>query len=324
MINVAMLSFWHVHADDYARQIAAIEGCRVAAVWDELPDRGREKAAKYGVPFYASLDDLLAAPGIDAVIVDAPTSMHAEVMVKAARAGKHIYTEKLLALTVKEADEILAAVRQAGVKFMISFPRRSEQPWVYVKQAIEQGLVGAVTHVRTRWSHNGAVANWLPAHFYDPVQCGGGALIDLGAHPMYLAEWFLGRPTSVTARLSEVMGKGVDDNAVVVLEFASGALATAETAFVATNCPSTVEVVGTEGTIFAGFPGHPVQVASKKLGEGWFAPRLGQPLPTPMRQWVDMITTGAEPLITMQDARNLTELMEAAYISAREGRTVRL
>lgn len=324
MLNVAMLSFWHVHADDYARQIAAIEGCRVAAVWDEVPARGREKADRYGVPFYEDLDALLAAPEIDAVIVDTPTNVHTEVMVKAARAGKHIFTEKVLALTVREADEIIAAVQEAGVQFMISLPRRCEQPWLYVKQAIDDGLIGTVTHVRARWSHNGAVANWLPPHFYDPVQCGGGALIDLGAHPVYLTDWFLGRPAAVTARLGEVAGKGVDDNAVVILEYANGALATVEAAFVSTNCPPTVEVTGTEGTILAGFPGHPVQISGPKIGQGWLAPNLPPATPTPMRQWVGMITHGAAPTITIQDGRNLTELMEAAYISAREGRTVLL
>lgn len=324
MLNVAMLSFWHVHADDYARQISSIEGCRIAAVWDELPERGRQKADRYGAPFYESLAEVLASPDIDAVIVDTPTNMHPDVMIQAARAGKHIFTEKVLALTVREADEIIAAVQEAGVKFMISLPRLTEQPWLYVKQAIDDGLIGTVTHLRARWSHNGAVANWLPPHFYDPVACGGGVLIDVGAHPMYLLDWFLGRPAAITARLSEVAGKGVDDNAVVILEYEGGAMATVETSFVATNCPVTVEVTGTEGTIFAGFPGHSVQIASTKLGQGWLAPNLPPAAPTPMRQWVEMIRSDKAPAITIEAGRRLTELMEAAYISAREGRTVRL
>jgi len=105
MIRVAMLSYWHVHAWDYTRQAQSHPDVTIGAVWDELPERGRAAAEQLGVPFYESLDDLLALPEIDAVIVDAPTSMHRDVMVAAARAGKHIFTEKVLAPTLAEAHQ---------------------------------------------------------------------------------------------------------------------------------------------------------------------------------------------------------------------------
>jgi predicted dehydrogenase len=82
MIRVAMLSYWHVHAWDYTRQAQSHPDVTIGAVWDELPERGRAAAEQLGVPFYESLDDLLALPEIDAVIVDAPTSMHRDVMVR--------------------------------------------------------------------------------------------------------------------------------------------------------------------------------------------------------------------------------------------------
>src|SRR5689334_21733477 len=92
MIRIAMLSFWHVHGKDYARAAPEHPETEIVAVWDEVPERGRTEAEQRGVPFYAQLDELLAQPNIDGVIVDTPTSMHRDVIVAAARAGKHIFT----------------------------------------------------------------------------------------------------------------------------------------------------------------------------------------------------------------------------------------
>ena len=124
MIKVAMLSGWHVHAKGYARQANSIPGVEVAAIWDEEPSRGEAWAEELGVPFYADLDELLAVDDIDGVIVDTPTNMHREVIVKAAKAGKHIFTEKVLALTVEDCEAIAEAVKEAGVKFAISYPHQ--------------------------------------------------------------------------------------------------------------------------------------------------------------------------------------------------------
>lgn len=94
MIRVAMVSFWHVHANDYASQAEEHPDTEIVAVWDEIPERGRKEAEARGIPFYESLDELLKQDGIDAVIVDTPTNLHRDVMVKAAAAGKHIFTER--------------------------------------------------------------------------------------------------------------------------------------------------------------------------------------------------------------------------------------
>ena len=121
-IRLAMLSFWHVHANDYLHQALATHGMQVAAIWDEEPARGQAQARTLGVPFYTQLDDLLAHADVDGVIVDAPTTMHRNVMVAAAQAGKHIFTEKVLAPTLRECNEIVAAVDKAGVVLMVSLP----------------------------------------------------------------------------------------------------------------------------------------------------------------------------------------------------------
>ena len=125
MLRVGMLSSWHVHARGYAEELKNISNVHIAAVWDELPDRGKQWAGELNVPFVPDLDAFVSRDDVDAVVVDAPTNRHAEVMIAAAKAKKHIFTEKVMALTVRECDEIAEAVRQAGVKFCISFPART-------------------------------------------------------------------------------------------------------------------------------------------------------------------------------------------------------
>ena len=97
MLKIAMLSKWHVHAAGYAREFNQTGKSKVVAVWDEEEARGKEWAGELGVPFYSSLDEILASD-IDAVCVTTPTTMHREVILKAAKAGKCIFTEKALEL----------------------------------------------------------------------------------------------------------------------------------------------------------------------------------------------------------------------------------
>ena len=97
MIKVAMLSKWHVHAGGYANMVKNSGKAEIAAVWDDDTARGEAWAAELGAEFIADLDALLAREDIDAVVCDAPTTAHHDVLIKAAKAGKHIFTERLCA-----------------------------------------------------------------------------------------------------------------------------------------------------------------------------------------------------------------------------------
>jgi len=323
-MRVAMLSKWHVHARDYARQLQAMDNVHIAAVWDEERDRGNEWAHDLGVDFEADLDKLLCRNDIDAVVIDSPTSMHADIMVAAAEAGKHIFTEKAMALTVKDCNRISDAVNKAGVKFGISFPARTMSHNLYVKKAIDQGLLGEITLLRIRNGHDGALNNWLPAYWYDEQKAGGGAMMDLGCHPMYLASWILGRPKRINSMFSYYTGREVEDNAQCSIEFENSSVAIIETSFVTYKTPGVLEAYGTEGTILV--TGNDVKISSKKMPvefKGWTLPEdLPRALESPIKQWVNAVTTDTEVLYGLEEGTKLTELLEAAYISHKEKRQV--
>ncbi|WP_219836415.1 Gfo/Idh/MocA family protein [Paenibacillus sp. R14(2021)] len=325
MIRVGMLSYWHVHAWDYTKQVQENPNTEVAAVWDEIPARGQEAAAKLGVPFIADLDELLARTDIDAVVVDAPSNIHRDVMVKAARAGKHIFTEKVIAPTLREVNEILAAVREAKVKLTVSLPRLNDKYTLAAQEVLSKGLLGQLTQARVRLSHNGATADWLPKHFYNLEQTGGGALIDLGCHPMYLTRLFLGLPQSVSAAFGYVTGKEVEDNAVATLHYDNGAIGIVEAGFVNAHSPFCVEIHGTEGTLLYGLPDEVVRVKSNKLeAQEWVTIEQPANAISAFDQWVGHVLNNTEATENVGLAVDLTKLMEAATIANAEKRVVSL
>ncbi|KWX81146.1 oxidoreductase [Paenibacillus riograndensis] len=327
-LRIGVLSLWHVHAWDYIKQVQEHEDTVIAAVWDEDPVRGQAAAGQLNVPFYASLADLLAEDDIDGVIVDAPTRMHTEVLTAAAKAGKHIFTEKVIAATLKEANAILSEVSKQGITLTVSLPRLYDGYTLAIKEVLRKGLLGSVTYVRVRLSHDGAIAGWLPVHFYNLEDCQGGALIDLGCHPMYLTRLFLGQPvTGLSASFGYVTGKEVEDNAVATLATDSGAIGVVEAGFVNSHSPFAIEVHGTEGTLLYGTPDQKLLIRTKAAG-GVYQEWTEWPLPAPeesaFRQWVAHIQANTFAEDNVQTALELTRLMEAANLAAREGRTILL
>ncbi len=324
MLNIAMLSKWHVHADNYAAFVQAQPDARITCVWDEDAARGKAWGEALNVPFVACVDELLARPDVDAVIIDSPTSMHGELMVKAAKAGKHIFTEKCMCLTVKDCDEVISAVEKAGVIFTISFPQRARGRSLLVKKLIEEGTLGDVTLVRTRSSHNGALAGWLPDYWFDPGTTGGGAMMDLGAHPMYLARWLLGRPARISSLFNTRAGYAVEDNAVCVIEFENKAIAVTETSLISGMNPDTLEVYGTRGVLLA--LDNTVRLRTeetmKKTPDGWTELQPLPDEPLPLRQFLDSALYGKPVQYGLKEGRELTELMENAYRAHRERREI--
>lgn len=322
MINVAMLSFWHVHAEGYAREVQESPLAQITAVWDEDPERGRAQAQKLGVPFHADMAQAMA--GADAVVVTAPTNRHEEVILAAARAGKAIFTEKVLAPTLDEALRIAGGVEAAGVPFCISFPHRGFPANRFIKQVVDEGRIGRVTLARMRNAHAGSTDGWLPEHFYDPVTCGGGAMMDLGAHPMYLLGWLLGEPRRITSLFTSVTGHAVEDNAVSTIEFAGGAIGVSETGFVSKASPPILEVYGDQGTVMVCGPDSRVFLREK--GEAAFRAVAGDELPEAAPKPIDMFLQAlagrGQIEYTLSDAVALTRLMDGAYRAYREGRVV--
>ncbi len=328
MIRVAKISMAHVHAGGYARKINENPETELVAVWDEEEYGGREAAEQYEVPFYTDLDEVLSRDDVDAVAVDAITSDHPRVMIAAAEAGKHIFTEKALAITVAECDPIIDAVEKAGVKFMISLPSRANPEILFAKKAIDDGLLGDITFGRGRIAHSAALDSWFSgtsAWFADPERAGGGALFDLGCHRVDVIRWLMGEPKSAIAKINNFTGNfPIDDNSVSVVEFANKALGVIDVAWTHRSGPNMLEIYGTEGSFAAGHGGE-MHFETRKLSDEekaeYIANAPAAP-PEPIQQWINAILRDEPMTITIQDGRNLTELMQAFYMSSEQGQSI--
>ena len=354
MIRIGMLSYWHLHAADYTREILEHPGAEIAAVWDEDAERGAAEAAALGVPFIADLDDLLARVDIDAVVVDTPTAAHRDVIVAAARAGKHVFSEKVIAATLAEAEEVVAATAEAGIAFAVSMWRSDEPSTALVAERLAAGDVGAVTELRIRDGHPFALpdpdnpAGRLPPQFWDAATAQGGILIDL-CHPLYLVAHLLGLPVDVSATFGHVTGRGLEDNAVVTMRYADGAIAIAETSSVSAITPFTIEAHGTTGSLVYSADGI------GELVQRRIDPRVAEAPPSPVapdgalrrrsttgspvweridipaverrtafQTWITHIVDGTRDADNVELARRLSAIVEAAYRSDAEGRRVAL
>ncbi|MBQ8309603.1 MAG: Gfo/Idh/MocA family oxidoreductase [Clostridia bacterium] len=275
-----------------------------------------EYRKRFDLPRFATAEDLLNS-NAEGVIVCSATSDHAEDMIRIANAKKHIFTEKVLALTDADCGRVEAAIRENGVSFTISLFQKYIGSRIAVKQIVDSGELGKINYMRFRNCHSGSVCDWLPLHFYNRSQCGGGAMIDLGAHGMYLTEWILGVPVSATsafsvscenATLKEKNRDGVEDNAVTVMRFENGAIAINETGFVSRYSPVVLEVYGENGYVRMEHD-NVIKCTQGTNGQAETV-NVGESFPAPIEQF---LTGNILPGCSIREAKALTHMMTMAY-----------
>ena len=313
-MKIAVFGVWPVHALGYTK--TAQEYGEVVGFYERDDKLASDFAKQFNIPRFNTPEELLASDA-QGVIVCSASSEHAEDMVKIAKAGKHIFTEKVLALTDADCDRIEEAVNENGVKFVISLFQKYLGSRIAVKEVAESGELGKLNYMRFRNRHSGSTKDWLPKHFYNEKECGGGAMIDLGAHGMYLTEWILGMPIkassafTVSCELDAVKAKnpdGVEDNAVTVMSFDKGAIAVNETGFVSNYSPVTLEVFGEKG--YVRMVGNSVVKCTEATDGKEVAVSVPADKPSPLVQFLtDNILDGCG----MAEAKALTHMMVMAY-----------
>jgi len=312
-MKTIICGLWHVHAEGYYK--TAAEYTDVIGVYEPNETWRKEFCAKYNLPEFVTVDEMLNS-GADAAIVCTSTDTHADIIVRLAEAGIDIFTEKVLDLTTEECEKIEAAVNKSGVRFVISYPHKYGAGAQTLKKIADSGELGKINFFRCRNVHNGSTANWLPLHFYNAKECGGGAMIDLGAHGMYLSDWFCGMPMAAKSVFTIACDRedvkvlnsdGVEDNAVTVMQYANGCIAINETGFDSTGYPLTLEICGEQGRAL--YAGDKVEKWTAETKETVIVP-MEEALPSPL---VQFCTGSILPGCGIQEAKNLTKLMEMAY-----------
>ncbi len=202
-----------------------IEGAEVCAFFEVRPEKAREFQEKYHLPHYDSFRTLLEREVVDIVDICLPTFLHREYTEMAANAGKHVFCEKPIALTVEDALAMQDICTRNGVYLMVGHVLRFWGEYVKAKELLEGGACGKVLFVeafRLAVTPVWSVGGWI----LDP-RLSGGASLDLHIHDLDYVNWLLGQPKEVFARglRSE---KGSLDHITTQIQYDSGALATVQ------------------------------------------------------------------------------------------------
>ena len=222
------------HIPEYAEHPEA----KLLGFYDINLERAGALAAKHGGTAYATVEELLANPDIQAVSICAANFAHAELTIAALRAGKHVLCEKPMAITLEECEAMVAEADKAGKYLMIGHNQRLAKAHSVARELIAEGLIGQIVTFRTTFGHGGpeswSVDPGKNTWFFDKTKAAMGAMADLGIHKTDLIHFLTGqRVVRTTARLTTLdkrdgAGKliGVDDNAICIYELSGGTIGT--------------------------------------------------------------------------------------------------
>jgi predicted dehydrogenase len=251
--NVAVIGLGM--GQNHLRSYSAIPDVQILATADIDEDRLKTCTATYNVPRPCTdYREVLAMPDIDAVSVCLPNFLHAPVTIEALQAGKHVLVEKPMAMSVQEAQAMIAEAARQGKTLAVSMNYRWDfNPDAhYLKQLITQGKLGEVYYIRSASLRRRTFLRGQKRWFTQKQRSGGGALIDMGPHMMDLSMWFAGDFTPVqvsgVTRTALMTDTDVDDLSSALIRLKGGAAIALESTWESFTQPGvTVTVMGTKG-----------------------------------------------------------------------------
>lgn len=327
----------NIHLESYKRFVHDAE---IVAVYGHNRVNAEKFAEKFGIPaVYDDIDRLLAECDVDLVDICLPNYLHYDACMKAAAKKIHLIVEKPLAMTLEQADEMIAACKANGKKLMYAEELCFAPKYERVRALVEKGAVGDVYMLKQAEKHSGPHSRW----FYQKETAGGGVMMDMGCHALAWFRWMThNNPVkSVYASMKTVLhDTDVDDNTVTIVEFENGVTAVAEDSWARHGgMDDRIEVYGTKGVSYADlFQGNSAltystegyDYAAEKAGltTGWtftmFEEAFNQGYPQELGHFVDCVKNDKQPLVTGEDGRAVLEMIYAAYASAKSGQKISL
>ena len=235
--------------------IARVDGLRIAAVCDSDESRARAAGEALGVPWFPQYAAMLEKAEIDAVSICTPSGLHSQQGVLAARAGKHVITEKPMSITLEQADALVQACDAAGVHLFVVKQNRLNPSIQLLKRAVDKGRFGKIFLANTtvRWNR--------PQDYYDSAswrgtwEFDGGAFMNQASHYVDLIQWLVGPVESVMAKTATQARRiEAEDSGVAVLRFRNGAIGVIEVNVLTypRNWEGSITIIGEKGTAKVG------------------------------------------------------------------------
>jgi myo-inositol 2-dehydrogenase/D-chiro-inositol 1-dehydrogenase len=327
-------------ANLHAAAFRLVPEAEVVAVASPTPGKAKRFAQHHGIArAFEDYRDLLAVKEIDLVSLALPNDLHCRAAVDAAHAGKHVICEKPLCRTLQQADQMIAACRQAGVLLMYAEELCFAPKYVRAKQLADEGALGRVFLVKQSEEHFGPHEPW----FWDVDRSGGGVLLDMGCHSIEYARWVFGKPKvkSVTAQLGTYVHQGKtrgEDHSLCIVEYEGGRIALAENSWAKQGgVDDRCEIYGSGGFTRADLlrgsslltysePGYGYAVEKAATTRGYtftmFEEVWNYGFPQEMAHFVRCVQGKESPIETGEDGREVLKIIYAAYESAGAGRRI--
>lgn len=330
-------------ADIHAASLQMLPNeAELVAVASPTPGNAEKLAKRYCVPrVFTDYREMLKEPDIEMVTITAPNSLHAQMTIDIANAGKHVVCEKPLCMTLAEADEMIDTCKRRGVLLAYAEELFFTPKYVKAKEMADQGGLGKVYLVKQAEKHFGPHSAW----FWDVERSGGGALMDLGCHGIAFCYWFLGRPQikSVYAHLGTYVHgdktRGEDDG-VCVLEFENNATGLVEVSWAKRGGMfDRIEVFGEGGVTYADLHmgnalptyseyGFGYAVEKAPTTQGWsypvFEEHWNYGIPQELHHFARCVRGKERLQATGEDGRVVMQALYAAYASAGMGQKVQM
>ncbi len=343
-VRIGILGFAHPHIFAYCdrwRQDASL-GVRLTSGWDHDPARAADACRRVQIASAASPQDILARNDVEAVVIAAETSRHAELVELAAAAGKAVVLQKPLALTLAEADRIVAAVDKHRIPFSLAWQMRVDPHNLQVKALLASGRFGRAYLLRRR--HCLPTQQWkdFEKSWHVNLKLNRDIFADDAAHAIDFIYWLKGMPASVTAELGTLLNPAIpNDNAIAVFRYADGSFAEVSCTFVAVAGENVTEAICERGSIIENYgdlPSCNIPWPPGGIQLKWFLAGDQQwtvsDLP-PIRQHGDRIAGLAAPLAdflrgrrpaiaTAAEGRDVLRMTLACYASAEQGKRISL
>jgi predicted dehydrogenase len=330
-ITMAVVGCAHIHTPGFVNLIKSRQDVTAKYVWDHDGARAQKFATELSAKPVIDLKEIWNDNQITALLVCSETNRHHDIVLAAARAGKHMFVEKPLGITGRESFAMARAIEKAKILFTTGYFMRADARHLFLKDEVVKGNFGQITRVRGSNCHSGSLGGWFDSDYRwmaDPKLSGVGAFGDLGTHKLDILMWMLGDVDSVTADIKPVTRRygDCDETGEGLIQFRNGVIATLAAGWVDIEDPVQLLISGTEG--------HAVivdnhlfyrsrRVPQSDTKEPWTklppAPRA------PLHQFLDAVGGAKDqPLVTPREAAQRVRVMEALYAAAKGRKWVNL
>lgn len=315
---------------NHMESIKAIPGASLVAVGDINLELLEKATKKYNCKGYSDYHELLADSNVQIVNICTESGLHAQIAIDAMKAGKHVLVEKPMAMSMAEADVMIATAKKMGVKLGVVHQNRFNNAIVKLRSAVEGDKFGKMTHASAvvRWNRNDeyySQAPWRGTWAQD-----GGCLMNQSIHNIDLLQWMMGPVESLFAYTATNMRKiEGEDVGAIILKFKNGALGIIEatTTIYPNNLEETLNIFGSTGTVCIGGIAVNKIEAWRFAGDNEAAILADQDKEPPnvygfghadiIKDFMDAISENREPAISGEEGRKALEIILGIYHSVK-------